>query len=163
MNCREVQSELFAETEVTPANPRRAGVEAHVAHCAACRRVRDDLTAALAAWRSDISKVTVPDAELEWHAVRRRIRGGGGEPSVRSRRSWTSWLGLPLATAAAVVLLMVAPASRAPRLEIPVGEVARAENIEAPGNDASTMVFVDDKSGWLIVWASDATTQTGEG
>ena len=162
MNCREVQSELFAETEGTPANPRRAAVEAHVARCAACRRVRDDLTTALEGWRSDISKITVPDAELEWHAVRRRIRGGGGEPSVRSRRNWTAWLGLPLATAAAVILVMLSPASRAPNVDIPVGEVARAENIEAPGNNASTMVFVDDKSGWLIVWASDGATQTGD-
>ena len=163
MNCREVQSELFAANEGTPANPRRAEVEAHVANCAACRRVHEDLTGALAAWRSDVSKIAVPDAELEWHAVRRRIRGGGGEPSVRSRHNWMSWLGLPLATAAAVVLVMVAPASQSPDLDIPVGEVARAENIEAPGNNASTMVFVDDKSGWLIVWASDATSQTGEG
>jgi predicted anti-sigma-YlaC factor YlaD len=162
MNCREVQSELFAETEGTPANPRRAAVEAHVAHCAACRRVRDDLTAALAAWRSDVAQIEVPDAEREWHAVRRRIRGGDARPS-RSRWDLGAWIGLPLATAAAVALVMVSPAPRETGLDIPVGEVARAENIEAPGNNAATMVFVDDKSGWLIVWASDATTQTGEG
>jgi hypothetical protein len=46
----------------------------------------------------------------------------------------------------------------APIATTPAGKphVARADAVVAPGNNASTMVFVDDKSGWLIVWASDA-------
>jgi hypothetical protein len=31
--------------------------------------------------------------------------------------------------------------------------VARAEFVEVSGN-ASSVVYVDDKSGWLVVWAS---------
>ncbi len=162
MNCREVQSELFAETDGAPPNPRRAEAEAHVAHCAACRRVRDDVAAALSAWRSEVSKMPVPDTEREWLAVRRRIRGGGGEPASRSRRNWAAWLGLPLAAAAAALVFVMAPADRTATLELPVGETARAENIEASGDGASTMVFVDDKSGWLIVWASDAARSAEE-
>jgi hypothetical protein len=37
----------------------------------------------------------------------------------------------------------------------------RADFVEAPGRNASTMVIVDDKSGWLIVWASDASPKEG--
>ncbi|MBL9190339.1 MAG: zf-HC2 domain-containing protein [Opitutaceae bacterium] len=159
MNCREVQSELFADTEGTPANPRRAEVSAHVAHCAACQKVRDDLSAALAAWRSDVAQVRVPDAELEWHAVRRRIRGGGVPASSRSWQKWTAWLGLPLAAAAAAALVFVSRPTQVGVPVLPVGEFVHAENIEAPGNNASTMVFVDDKSGWLIVWASDTAEE----
>ncbi|MDP3072135.1 MAG: zf-HC2 domain-containing protein [Opitutaceae bacterium] len=162
MNCREVQSELFADTEDTPANARRAAVAAHVAHCAACQRVRDDLTAALTAWRSDVAKVSIPDAELEWHAVRRRIRGGGVPASSGSWQKWTAWLGLPLAVAAAAALIFVARPVQITAPILPIGEFAHAENIEAPGRDASTMVFVDDQSGWLIVWASDSAGQTAE-
>jgi hypothetical protein len=38
---------------------------------------------------------------------------------------------------------------------------ARADAVEAPGGNASTMVFVDDRSGWLIVWASDSGGRSG--
>lgn len=160
MNCREVQDRLCSAPDAAPDSSADAALEAHVAHCAACRRVRDDLTAALAAWRSDVAQIEVPDAEREWHAVRRRLRGGAAAP--RSRWGLGGWLGLPLAVAgaAAVAVLMVSPPAAVPEVVLPVGEtIAKAENIEAPGNDASTMVFVDDKSGWLIVWASDATAR----
>ena len=40
--------------------------------------------------------------------------------------------------------------------------VARADFVEAPGAKASTMVYVDDKSGWLFVVASDETRQSGD-
>jgi predicted anti-sigma-YlaC factor YlaD len=156
MNCREVQDRLCSAPDAAPDSSAGAALEAHVAHCAACRRVRDDLAAALAAWRSEVATIEVPDAEREWHAVRRRIRGGTAAP--RSRWGLGAWLGLPIAAAAAVAVALVAPP--APTPELPVGEIARAENIEAPGRDASTMVFVDDKSGWLIVWASDALART---
>jgi hypothetical protein len=39
--------------------------------------------------------------------------------------------------------------------------MASAESVEAPGDPASTMVFVDEKSGWLIVWASDTAPRRG--
>ncbi|MBL9199212.1 MAG: hypothetical protein JNL39_01845 [Opitutaceae bacterium] len=160
MNCREVQDRLCSAPDAAPDSSDGVALEAHVAHCAACRRVRDDLTAALAAWRSDVARIEVPDAEREWHAVRRRIRGGEAAPS--SRWDLGGWLGLPLAVAAAaaVAVVMVSPSATTPEVALPVGEpIARAENVEAPGAGASTMVFVDDKSGWLIVWASDATAR----
>jgi hypothetical protein len=158
MNCREVQDRLCSAPDAAPDSSAGAALEAHVAHCAACRRVRDDLTAALAAWRSDVAKIEVPDAGREWQAVRRRIRGGAATP----RPGWGlgGWLGLPFAAAAAAAVVMFSPSPISSVIELPVGEIARAENIEAPGHDASTMVFVDDKSGWLIVWASDAPART---
>ena len=35
------------------------------------------------------------------------------------------------------------------------GEVAQAEYVEAGNVDASTIVYVDKDSGWLVVWATD--------
>jgi hypothetical protein len=67
----------------------------------------------------------------------------------------------PLAAAAAAAVLFVSlprPGSRTVAFSEPT---VRADFVEAPGRNASTMVIVDDKSGWLIVWASDAAPREG--
>jgi hypothetical protein len=78
--------------------------------------------------------------------------------TVRPRRNFAPWFALPIgAVAAAAIAFYVAPTT--PKAVSPTPtktHVARADSVEAPGNNASTMVFVDDKSGWLIVWASDS-------
>ncbi|MEN9403282.1 MAG: hypothetical protein RL091_1985, partial [Verrucomicrobiota bacterium] len=38
--------------------------------------------------------------------------------------------------------------------------VARAEYVEAGDVNASTMVYVDKESGWLVVWATNVDTKT---
>ena len=166
MNCREAHTQIFANRDGAPDASPRAELEGHVAHCAACRQIRDDLAAALGAWRTDSARTIVPDAEREWHAVRRRIRGGAatGLAPVSSRRNIFTWLTLPLGVAAAAaVALMIMNRPSLSEQQAGFGDriVAHADAVEAPGNDASTMVFVDDKSGWLIVWASDAMPKQG--
>jgi predicted anti-sigma-YlaC factor YlaD len=151
MNCREAESRLFAaEGDAS----ERAALDTHLAGCATCRAARDRLAAALDTWRAEARATPVPDTEREWHAVRRRIRGGAGSEAARPRRWLLPWLALPLGAAAALaVTLFVGREEIAPRAAAPQG--ASADSIDVPGN-ASTMVYVDDKSGWLIVWASDS-------
>lgn len=165
MNCREAQSQMFAERDGAQGISPRAELESHVAHCAACRHIRDDLAAALATWRADVSQATVPDPEREWHAVRRRIRGAGdaSHADSRPRRHWLAWITLPLGAAAAVAVAIMVSLPRPPSGPVAAFPemVAHADWVEAPGRDASTMVFVDEKSGWLIVWASDAHHKQG--
>jgi len=159
MNCRKAQDRIFAERDRALEENPRAEFEGHLAQCDACRRVRDDLTAAFSLWRQKTENVRVPDAEREWHAVRRKIRGGvtpETEPASRPRRSLIPWLAVPIAAAAAFAIALLTP-SQTPRNRTPVASspVARADLIEVPGN-ASTMVFVDEKNGWLFVMASEA-------
>jgi hypothetical protein len=163
MNCREAQSQIFAERDGALDNNQRATLEGHVASCATCQRVRDDFSAALTAWRNETANAPVPDAEREWHAVRRRIRGGaeaGTAAAARSRPAFFPWLAVPFGAAAAlIVALSVAPSNRdasggQESATPPASQVARAVSVEVPGH-ASTMVFVDEKSGWLFVQASD--------
>lgn len=163
MNCREAQHQLFAERDSASDSTRRAALDGHVAECADCQRIRDDLVLAFATWRADATNVVVPDSEREWHEVRRKIRGGATASSaaIPPRRNWLSWVAVPLGAAAALTLALSVTRQTT---ELPVKsrsapQVARADSVEAPGNNASTMVFVDDKSGWLIVWASDAPKQ----
>ncbi len=166
MNCREAQDQIFAERDGAPNDNRRAALATHVAECAGCRQMRDNLAAALGMWRTEVEKVTVPDAEREWYAVRRRIRGGvaaGTETTTARSRRIISWVAVPIGAAAALaVALFVSP----PKSEIAdpgaaVTHVASAESIDVPSNTASTTVFVDDKSGWLVVWASDGKPKSG--
>jgi hypothetical protein len=159
VNCREVQHQLFADRDGALEETQRAALDGHVAQCADCRRIRDDLVFAFATWQTEQSRVVVPDAEREWHAVRRRIRGGAtvGSPPRRASRSWLGWLAVPVGAAAALALtLSITRQTPAPMVHAkPATQTARANSIQVPGNSASTMVFVDDKSGWLIVWATD--------
>ncbi|MGH7945810.1 MAG: zf-HC2 domain-containing protein [Opitutaceae bacterium] len=163
MTCREAQSQLFAERDGALDQNRRAALDGHLAECGDCKRIRENLTAALAAWCTGASHATVPNAEREWHAVRRRIRGGdeaGATRASRSRRNLFAWLAVPLGAAAAfaVAMLVMKPAS-APNE--PVTHIAEANIVEVAGDYASTVVFVDDKSGWLFVWASDPNPKRG--
>jgi hypothetical protein len=158
MNCREAHTHLFAERDGALDNPQRAALDGHVAECAACRRVRETLAAALMSWRAENEKTPVPDAEREWHAVRRRIRGGAeaGAPA-KSRRTFFPWLVAPFGAAAAVALafyVMREPAGGTGGAAT-AAQIARVESIEVPGGAVSS-VFVDDKSGWLVVWANDS-------
>ncbi|MEO6246277.1 MAG: zf-HC2 domain-containing protein [Opitutaceae bacterium] len=165
MNCHEAQTQIFAVQDGAAGEIPGAALEGHLAHCAGCRQVRANLAAVLGAWRHDSARARVPDAEREWHAVRRQIRGGaavGSEPA-RPRRSAFAWLALPLGAAAAAALALFVinqNQEQTPTSELTArfsdAVIARADSVEAPGNAASTMVFLDDKSGWLIVLASDA-------
>jgi hypothetical protein len=160
MNCHEAQHQIFAERDSVPDTTARAALEGHVAQCADCRRIRDDLTAALATWRRDAEKVVVPDAEREWHAVRRRIRGGaatGAEAgAVRSRRHVFAWITVPLGAAAACIIAVLALRQEPVAPAHPHrAQIAQADYVEAPGNNASIVISVDDKSGWVFVTASD--------
>ncbi len=160
MNCRRAYYLLSAERDGPLEAAARTALEAHLAACPACRRVQADLAAGFAAWRAEATTVSVPDAQQEWLAVRRRMRGADREhPASRRTFPWSGWVwrALPVAAATALAALLFFPPT-APEEAAPgpaSAAVARANSVEVPGEAASTMVFVDDKSGWLIVWASD--------
>ena len=167
MNCREAQSHLFRERDAALDNIQRVALDGHLAQCDGCKRVREDLTAALTVWRIETTQVTMPDAEREWHAVRRRIRGGdeaGAAHTARPRRNLFSFIAVPLGAAAAVALaLFVSPklSSDLPAEGHAGATLARAHPVEVSGSSAPTMVFVDDKSGWTFVWATEAAAKRG--
>lgn len=161
MNCHESKTLLFAERD-RPLDPNEhTAVEAHLAGCAECQRVRAGLQNAFALWRKQQTAVTVPNAEREWHAVRRRIRGGMPLESTatphRRPRTWFPWIAFPLSAAAAIAIaLYVDPLGLIdPNPGQPRTQSVRVDGAAGSG-EASTMVFVDDKSGWLVVWANDA-------
>ena len=167
MNCREAQSHLFTARDGALDNHQRVALDGHLAQCDGCRKVRDDLTAALTVWRTEVRQITVPDAEREWHAVRRRIRGGaeaGAARESRPRRNLFTFLAIPVGAAAAIALaLFVSPkvSNTLPAENHEGANIARAHPTQVSGSNAPTMVFVDDKSGWTFVWATEAGPKRG--
>jgi hypothetical protein len=165
MNCREAQSQIFAERDGALDNAQRAALDGHIAHCGDCQRMREDFTAALASWRNEASHVAVPNVEREWHAVRRRIRGGsdsGAERVEHPRRNLFTRFALPLGAAAAAAVaffVTLQPSSTGVAGTHPEPKIARANSVDVPANDATTVIMVDDKSGWLFVWASADSKQ----
>lgn len=101
------------------------------------------------------ARVSVPDSQRAWEDIRREIRTTAPAGS-KERRMLPRWT-LPLTAAAALALA----ATLAPRWLSNAGtpgtnrpEIARADFVET-AKDTSSMVYVDDKSGWLVIWAVD--------
>jgi anti-sigma factor RsiW len=162
MNCREAEHHIFAERDGTLENNQRAALAAHVGTCSACRQFQVNLGKAVDTLRASTQQVRVPDAELEWQKLRREIRGGATASTTTQRRSSLAWFALPLATAAALALaFFINP--RAPNSgssSSPNPTVAQVDpTATSESESASTVVFVDDKSGWTFVWASNDGTQ----
>ena len=160
MNCRAAERHIFAERDGALDETQRAELATHVATCAACRSVRDGLTMAATAWRSDAARVSVPNAEFEWQKVRRQIRGA----PTTSTRSKITWIGLPLAGAAAAaaigIYLSTGTSTPPPSAKIDATAVQAAPAVAAATPaQPSTVIYVDEKSGWTFVVAADDSGQ----
>lgn len=156
MNCRDIEKLVLAANDVTLSDDQRAAVAAHVATCPACRKLQAGIGAALAAYRHDVARVPVPDPDEEWRRLRSRL--GEASPVRKRPLAAVVWLGSALAAAAAIVFAFLSPRPQPapPVVFSPDNEVvAEAEFVEAGNINASTMVYLDKESGWLVVWATD--------
>lgn len=168
MNCRDSESLILAERDGALGATQLAALSDHVAACPACRALRASVTTALDAYQADIRRVDAPDADEAWRELQGRLH----EASPRRKRGPLApvvWFAAPLAVAAAVVFAFLAtrpaPAPETepefvqimpppPPLHDP-SFIAGADFVEAGDPDASTLVFVDAESGWLVVWATE--------
>lgn len=149
MNCRSAQRLVSAERDGVLTARERTDLAVHVAGCAECRRFQATLSEAGEQLRAAAARVAVPDEERAWHDIRREIHA----VDTVAPRSWWAlgrWA-LPLGAAAALaVVALVSPPWDSEQAR---AAVARAEFVEVP-SDSSSVVYVDDKSGWLVVWAA---------
>lgn len=160
--CNEIERLLLSEPDGALTATELAELEAHVSGCEACRRQRNQLSTVSSSLKKSQAEVPIPSSREEWMTLRNRIHEERGAERKTNRwsRPWLRW-GIPalsLGTAAAVacILYLRAP-SPAPFSRV---TIARAEYVQSE-NAASTLVYVDQESGWLIVWASppDASTK----
>jgi len=159
MNCRAIEPLLLAERDGVLAPNQYAALDQHVADCPACRQMRASISAAMADFQTDAAHVPLPDINNEWQALHARLNGAGtARPEKRRRFAPVIWFGASLATAAAIAFAFLTPQNATPKAETTT-EVASAEFVEAGNANASTMVYVDKESGWLVVWATDSAAE----
>ena len=161
MNCRDIESLILTERDGVLTTSQHAELDRHAVECPACRQLRARLAEAMEHLKSDAATVAVPDVDEEWRTLRAQLHGGSATPAKKRPFAPVIWFGTSLAAAAAVALVFLSkdPAPP-PAAVIQVAEAARADYVEAGDANASTMVYVDKDSGWLVVWATDADTKS---
>lgn len=115
-------------------------------------RPADEVERGLAAWRAEVAATPAPDVERAWRSIRRRLgEGGEARADVRRASPWLRW-GVPAGAFAAMLLVVVFVLRR----DDPAGnaQLARAELVELADPALTPVVFVDEQTGWLVVWAS---------
>jgi hypothetical protein len=155
MNCRKAEHLIFAERDGALDEIQRAALVSHVRQCVCCSRLQSGLAETVDGWRAAHRDIRIPDAELEWQNLRRQIRGGVGRANVAPRKA-VAWYAVPLAAAAAIAAaVFINEGARHSSLATQTKpSVARAT---PSAENASTVVFVDEKSGWTFVVAADDT------
>jgi len=150
MKCTECTRLILSDGGVPPSPGWQDEVAAHVAACPDCRRLQADLATMWATWRADTAQVAIPDEKAAWEELRPLLR----QSAKRNPRRLAPllWISAPLAAAAAFAFVLLNPA-------VPtVNESAmavHADYVEAGNPAASTLVYVDKESGWLVVWATE--------
>jgi anti-sigma factor RsiW len=156
MNCRDIEPLLLAERDSVLTNDRHASLERHVAACPACQQLRTRLLEAMDVFRADVANVPVPDADAEWHTLRAQLHGKPAKPAKTRPLAPVIWFGSSLAAAAALAFVFFRGPAQPSPTTAPAALVAQAEFVEAGDQSASTMVYVDKDSGWLVVWAANS-------
>jgi anti-sigma factor RsiW len=164
MNCHDAESLMFAESDGALNEDKRTVLEAHVASCKSCSQLRHAIAATSRHLRDSAEAVSVPDADSEWREIRRRIQKA--EPAAPVWARLLPALGIPLAAAAALAIAFLAApqwfertgGADSAELAPETAQIAwepHAEFVEIPGSDDSMVVYLDEPSGWLVVWAVD--------
>lgn len=164
MNCRDIAPLLSAERDGALTNDQRAELARHLESCAECRQAQAALAAAMQALHAEAASVAVPNADEEWRLLQARL----AQPRQQRRRGLApiTWIGVPLAAAAAVAFAFYLgrPAPLAENsVVVPTGaELAHADFVEVTDPNATPIVYTDKESGWLVVWAAEDPARVSE-
>jgi len=169
MNCQDAEQLVLARKDGALTDDKRTALEAHIAGCASCARLQSLISENSNHLRESAHTATMPDVADEWLEIRRRIQAP--EPVAPMWSRLMPVLSVPLAAAAALVIAFFAVPQWFDRADSvdPVEPVriaqfewgARAEFVEMPGSDDTVVVYVDEPSGWLVVWAVTPSTDIG--
>jgi anti-sigma factor RsiW len=138
MNCRDIEPLLLAERDGLLTPDQQAALTQHVAGCPACRHERIIYGEAVTFLKTDAANV-----EKEWRAVRALLH----EPAKtkKSPLAPVIWFGAPLAAAAALAFAFFLTRPAPPSADAPA---------------VPTIAYVDQESGWLVVWSAEGDAKT---
>lgn len=152
MKCLEAQQLLALAPDGELTELQLAALEQHNVTCLACREFAQQQHKASGVLRRDTALVALPEIEAEVRAV--RVRLSAKQPARLGKLAPVLWIGASLAAAAALVFAFLG-SHLAPHPTTSPSAASALVNYIVPGDpDASTVVYVDQASGWLVVWAS---------
>ena len=160
MNCRDIEPLLLAERDGVLTNDQHAALAQHVAACPACQQLRARLSEVTDYLKTEAANVAVPDANHAWRELRAQLPGEKARPAKKRPLAPVIWFGAPLAAAAALAFAFFSgrPAPQ-PAATTPLAVTASVDPLGADDSAAPTMAYVDNESGWLVVWTMDADTK----
>jgi predicted anti-sigma-YlaC factor YlaD len=164
MNCRDAERLLSADRDGALEVHQRAALETHLAGCSACRRWQATQADAGKNWRESVYATPAPDSTIEWHAIRRRIRNGetpSERASILTRSRNLIWASSALAAALLIAVILAPHWLGSTRPAGETTQMARAEFVEGPDGASSPLVYVDNDSGWLVIWTVDDGNAAG--
>lgn len=155
MNCRQAEKALSRHLDGELPEPQVDALERHLSDCAACRETAAEWRGYGEAIRTGAPAKT-PDPTAAWHDIRRTLRNRGDSEPVATPRPW--WTRpLPWAGAAASLALLAVGYLTLGPIDPRAPNGTAVEYVETGLPDASTLVYVDDESGWTIVWVLEST------
>jgi predicted anti-sigma-YlaC factor YlaD len=173
MNCATSEQLLSRALDgELPANDRTA-LDAHLASCASCRALRDEWAGFTAMLQEPVAPVQTPEAL--WADVQRAIRlrqGFGGQvrlQGAQGREDEAPVFGWRLRWAGAILAVVMLGAygiglgvrrqtERVVAASAPE-KAAEVEFVETDVPGASTMVYEDAETGWVVVWVTGMETE----
>lgn len=163
MNCRTIQEQLMRATDRETASIQPSAIDAHVRTCASCQQFVASLETASAAIQADADAATVPTADAMWASVRSRLNETGKAEKQPRKVAPIIWIAAPLAAAAALAFAIFPGKPLAPQqvAAASVPQSSQVNYVETTDPNATTMVYVDKQSGWLVVWADDPSANRG--
>jgi anti-sigma factor RsiW len=157
MNCNQAEKALSRYLDGELPAGEVADLEQHLASCSSCRETADEWQGYGETLRADAPERT-PDPTKAWHDIRRSLRNRENPITPTTSRPW--WIRpLPWTGAAATVALFTIGYffGFSPSSEFPKGNTVEYVDTDLPG--ASTVVYVDDETGWNIVWVLESESE----
>jgi predicted anti-sigma-YlaC factor YlaD len=150
MNCKQAQEWISRSMDGDLCTADQEVIEKHLIQCPSCRQIQDHWMAA-AQLLKQTAHVKIPDAEETWEEIRSQLDqhetvSRGNLLPFPSIIRWAS-----AAAAVIAISLGVRFVVQEPSLETYAFH-NEVEFVETDIPNSSPVVYVDDESGWTIVW-----------
>lgn len=163
MNCQTSQEQLLRAQDGLLPQQQQPGLDAHLSACPACREFQASLEQVAAGIKNEAASVPVPEFDETWKNIQSRLHTPEATKPISKRVAPIIWITAPLAAAAALVFAFLPGQSTSefPSLSVSETSITQVDYVETDDPNATTMVYVDKQSGWLVVWADDSAVTNG--
>ncbi len=150
MNCKQAQEWISRDIDGELHTADQEILTQHLIQCPDCRQIRDHWMKASQLLKQT-AQVKIPDAEETWQEIRSQLN----QPKIASQSNLLPFPSIIRWVSAAAAIIAISLGIRFLLQEPPLETYAfqnEVEFVETDIPDSSPAVYVDDESGWTIVW-----------